>query len=57
MSYAYQWYRGSTKIAGATSKSYQVKSSDKDQTIKARVTVSKQGYQSVVKYTKSVRIK
>lgn len=54
--YRYQWYRGSSKIAGATGKTYTLKSADKGKSIKVKVTVSKQGYQTVAKVSKSVKV-
>ena len=46
---AYQWHRGATPIAGATSKTYALSSADYGQSIWVRVTTSKPGYTSIVK--------
>lgn len=56
VTYRYQWYRESSKIAGATAKTYQVKAKDKGKVIKVKVIVSKKNYTTVVKVAK-VRIK
>jgi hypothetical protein len=41
----YEWYRGSVAIGGATSSTYQLKSKDKGQKIRARI------YGAVTNYT------
>jgi hypothetical protein len=38
IAYAYQWYRGTTKITGATKSTYKATSKDKGKLIKVRVT-------------------
>ncbi len=50
---SYQWYRGSSKIPGATKSSYKLTSKDKGKKLKVRVTGSKSGYLSVGKTSKS----
>lgn len=50
---SYQWYRGSSKISGATKSSYKLTSKDKGKKIKVTVTGSKSGYLSVGKTSKS----
>lgn len=50
---SYQWYRGSSKISGATKSSYKLTSKDKGKKIKVTVTGSKSGYLSVSKTSKS----
>lgn len=50
----YQWYRGTAKIAGATSKTYKVVTADIGKKLKLNVNASKAGYTSVTAtYTKS----
>ncbi len=44
--YSYQWIRGSTEIAGATSKTYVPVAADAGQTLKVKVTGTKAGYTS-----------
>jgi hypothetical protein len=41
---AYQWYRGSSKIKGATKSTYRLTSADIGKKVKASVTVQKTGY-------------
>lgn len=43
----YSWYRGSARISGATSATYKLTSSDKNQSIRFRVVVSKPGFASL----------
>jgi copper(I)-binding protein len=50
---AYQWYRGSAKISGATTSSYQLSSKDAGKTIKVRVTSRTTAFASVSKYSKA----
>lgn len=45
-SHTYQWYRGSTKINGATKSSYIVTASDVGKTITAKVTIKRSSYAS-----------
>lgn len=44
--FAYQWYRGSTKISGATKRTYTPTTADNGTTVKVKVTGSKSGYTS-----------
>lgn len=46
---AYQWYRGSTAIKGATATTYAVKSADKGHTVSVQVRGTKTGYTTGVK--------
>ncbi|MDF1488707.1 hypothetical protein [Tessaracoccus caeni] len=48
-SFAYQWYRGDTKIKGATKSSYTLASGDRGKAISVRVTAKKAGYASASK--------
>lgn len=48
----HQWYRGSTKIAGATKSTYMLTRYDKGKTIKVKVTGSKSGYITASKTSK-----
>lgn len=41
---AYQWYRGSTAISGATKASYEVQAADLGRSLKVRVTGTRDGY-------------
>jgi len=50
---SYRWYRGSSKISGATRSSYKLTSKDKGKTIKVTVTGTRTGYVTVVKTSKS----
>lgn len=43
-SYSYQWYRGTTKIAGATKRTYRLTRADKWRTIKVVVTARRAGH-------------
>ena len=43
---SYQWYRGSTKVKGATKSGYKLTSKDKGRTISVVVTGRKAGYVS-----------
>lgn len=43
-SYSYQWYRGATKIAGATKRTYRLTRADKWRTIKVVVTARRAGH-------------
>lgn len=49
----YQWYRGSSKISGATKKTYTLSKKDKGKKIKVRVVVSGTGYFSTTRYSKT----
>jgi surface antigen len=44
--YTYQWFRGGTPIAGATTKTYTLSAADRGQRISVRVTAAKTGYVS-----------
>ena len=46
---AYQWYRGTTVVTGATAATYKVQAADVGQTLKVKVTGSKSGYNTVAK--------
>lgn len=48
---AYQWYRGTSKISGATAKRYTVAPADLGLQLKVRVTGAKSGYASTAKYS------
>ncbi|MDF1487705.1 hypothetical protein [Tessaracoccus caeni] len=50
---SYQWYRGSSKIKGATKSSYKLTSKDKGKTIKVKVTGKKTGYKTVARTSKA----
>jgi len=50
---SYRWYRGSSKISGATRSSYKLTSKDRGRTIKVTVTGTKTGYLTVVKASKA----
>lgn len=49
--FAYQWYRGTTAILGATGATYTLASADKGQRIKVRVKAYRTGYTTVTQYT------
>jgi hypothetical protein len=49
----YQWYRGSSKISGATKKTYTLSKKDKGKKIKVRVVVSATGYFSTTRYSQT----
>lgn len=51
---AYQWYRGTTKITGATASTYRLVSADRGKTVTVKITASKAGFTSV---TKSAKVK
>ncbi|ACL38716.1 hypothetical protein Achl_0719 [Pseudarthrobacter chlorophenolicus A6] len=48
---AYQWYRGSTAITGATAQTYKLVASDKGTAIKVRVTGTKAAYTALARYS------
>ncbi|MGK3649383.1 carboxypeptidase regulatory-like domain-containing protein [Pseudarthrobacter enclensis] len=48
---AYQWYRGSTAITGATGQTYKLVAADKGTAIKVRVTGTKSGYTTLARYS------
>lgn len=50
---SYQWYRGSSKISGATKSTYQLTSKDKGKKVIVKVTGSKSGYLTVTKASKA----
>lgn len=47
VTFAYQWYRGTTAITGATAATYKVQPADAAQSLKVKVTGSKSGYASL----------
>ncbi len=53
--FKYQWYRGSSKISGATSAKYKLVKADVKKKIKVKVTGSKEGYASASKTSKSTK--
>lgn len=53
VSLAYQWYRNSSKIGGATGAGYKLTKKDRGKKIKVAVTGSKAGYASVTKTSKA----
>jgi hypothetical protein len=55
---AYQWYAGAKKIKGATKSTLKVKSAWVGKTIRVKVTVKKDGYQTAVKTSaKTAKVK
>lgn len=50
-SYSYRWYRNSRAISGATSRTYTVRSADRGQQIRARVTARRTGYVTGARWT------
>lgn len=52
-SYAYQWYRGSTRIAGATGKTYTLRPADAGHRVRVRVTARRSGYSTGAAYSGS----
>lgn len=54
-SFAYQWYRGDTKIKGATKSSYTLASGDRGKAISVRVTAKKTGYTSASKTSSATK--
>jgi hypothetical protein len=53
MSYKYQWYRGASAIAGATSSSYTPSVADIGSAVRVLVTASKAGYVSATAYSET----
>lgn len=56
--YAYQWYRGSKKIKGATNATYRLRAADRRTKIKVKVTARRSGIPKAsasTRYTKKVR--
>jgi C1A family cysteine protease len=53
---AYQWYRGTAAIAGATSATYTLTAADAGRDIVLKVTASKTGLTSVTKYSNHVQV-
>lgn len=51
---AYQWYRGATAVVGQTTSGYQLGSADLNQTVRVRITVSKAGFTTLVKFSDPV---
>jgi hypothetical protein len=56
VTYRYQWYRGATLIRGATSKSYMIRSADRNKNLYVKVTGSRDGYNSVTKKSAAAKI-
>jgi len=50
-SYSYQWYRGSKKIAKATTSSYRLKSADRGKKIRVKITAKRAGAASRSAYS------
>jgi peptidoglycan hydrolase-like protein with peptidoglycan-binding domain len=50
-SLAYQWYRGSSAIAGATATTYKLTAADAGRTIKVRVTNTNAAFKAVTRYS------
>ncbi|MFD7543487.1 hypothetical protein ACFV4R_07590, partial [Pseudarthrobacter sp. NPDC059871] len=48
---AYQWYRGSTAITGATAQTYKLVAADKGAAVKVRVTGTKTAYTALARYS------
>lgn len=56
--YAYQWYRNSTRIPGATKSAYRVSAKDHGKKLRVKVTAKRSGYPSTAayaSYTKKVK--
>lgn len=53
--FAYQWYRGTTAIDGATRSSYVLTAKDRGKRITVQVTGSKAGYASVARKSKATK--
>jgi hypothetical protein len=53
---SYQWYRGSSKIAGATEKTYTPTKADKGRTVKVKVTAKKSGYTTTSKFSATRKV-
>jgi hypothetical protein len=56
VTYAYQWYRGTTAISGATAKTYIPVAADLDQQIKVKATAKATGYTSLAKESAAVTV-
>jgi cell wall-associated NlpC family hydrolase len=56
VSFSYRWYRGSAKIAGATTGRYKLVKADKGKKISVRVRGSLDGYASLEKASRQARI-
>jgi peptidoglycan hydrolase-like protein with peptidoglycan-binding domain/cell wall-associated NlpC family hydrolase len=56
VAYRYQWYRGSSLISGAASKSYTVRAADRHKSLYVKVTGSRDGYNSVTKKSAAAKI-
>lgn len=52
----YQWYRGSTKIRGATTETYVPKKADRGKKIRVRVTAARDGYRTTSVYSIKVSV-
>ncbi|KQO98619.1 hypothetical protein [Leifsonia sp. Leaf264] len=53
LTYTYQWYRGSSKISGATGRTYKLVTADGGTTVKVAVVGSKSGYTSLTRTSAS----
>lgn len=54
--FSYQWYRGNSKLKGATKSTYTPVAADKGKTLKVRVTATAKGYKNTAKNSKSKKI-
>lgn len=54
--FTYQWYRGSSKLKGATKSSYIPVAADRGKSLKVRVTAKAKGYKNTSKTSKSKMI-
>lgn len=54
---SYQWYRGSSKIVGATKKTYTLAKADKGKTVKVKVTAKKSGYITASRFSATRRVR
>lgn len=53
---AYQWYRGSAKITGATKAAYSTTGADAGKALQARITASKPGYLNALVQTNTIQV-
>jgi hypothetical protein len=54
--YAYQWFRGTSTISGATDATYQLQAADAGKDIVVKVTASAEGADSAVKYSNHIQV-
>ena len=54
---SYQWYRGSSKIVGATKKTYTLAKADKGKTVKVKVTAKKSGYITASRFSATRKVR